>query len=69
MRERREKLNALIEKFQIKVNTEQELHFKKMIEIRCQKPSFFYDFKKNRTVMLKAKEPEKKEHYHIIYLR
>ena len=40
-----------------------------MIEIRCQKPSFFYDFKKKRTVMLKEKEPEKKEHYHVIYLR
>jgi len=39
------------------------------MKIKCQKPKFFYDFKKQRTVMLKDKEPVKKEHYHITYLR
>lgn len=40
-----------------------------MIEKRSQEPKFYYEFKKKRTLMLKEKEPTKKEHYHITYLR
>lgn len=59
----------MIEKHQIKINVDQQLDFKQLMKIKCQVPKFFFEFKKNRTVLLKEKEPEKKEHYHIIYLR
>ena len=37
--------------------------------MRSKTPNFFYEFKKHRTHLTKEKEPEKKEHYHIEYLR
>ena len=39
------------------------------MKLKCQQPKFYYEFKKNRTVMLKEKEPVKKELYHVTYLR
>ena len=53
---RQAELNKLITKYQIKVNLDQELHFKELIKMRCQKPAFYYEFKKNRTVLMKEKE-------------
>ena len=37
--------------------------------MKSQKPNFYYTFKAKRTLMLREKEPEKKEQYHTIYLR
>ena len=64
-----EELKGLIEKYNIKVNTDDTLYFKQMIKMRSKTPNFFYEFKKHRTHLTKEKEPEKKEHYHIEYLR
>ena len=37
--------------------------------MKCQNPSFFYEFKKYRSQLTKEKEPEKQELYYKIYLR
>ena len=37
--------------------------------MRSQEPKFYYEFKKKRTLLLKEKEPQKKELYHVTYLR
>ena len=66
---RREELDKLINKYQIKVNLDQELHFKQLIKMRCQKPAFYYEFKRHRTVLMKEKEPAKPELYHVTYMK
>lgn len=62
-------LQKLIDKYQIRINPQQELVFKQLIQMRCQNSTFFYDFKKKRTQMLKEKEFEKKEPFHVVFLR
>ena len=37
--------------------------------MRSHAPNFYYEFKKKRTLMLKEKEPEKKEPFHITYIK
>ena len=37
--------------------------------MRSKTPSFFYEFKRHRTLYTKEKVPEKKEHYHVTYMR
>lgn len=59
----------LITKFQIKLNKDDELQFKQLMQMRSQEPKFYYEFKKHRTLMLQEKEPKKKELYHVTYLR
>ena len=39
-------LDALIEKHQIRVNVDKQLDFMQLMKIKCQKPKFFYEFKK-----------------------
>ena len=39
------------------------------MQMKSQNPTFFYEFKKQRSVYLKEKEPEKKELYYKTYLR
>ena len=69
LEERDEELKGLIEKYSIKVNTDDTLYFKQMIKMRSKTPNFFYEFKRHRTYLTKEKAPEKKEHYHVEYLR
>ena len=64
-----EELKGLIDKYNIKVNTDDTLYFKQMIKMRSKTPNFYYEFKRHRTYLTKEKEPEKKEHYHVTYLR
>lgn len=66
---RKKELDKLCNKFNIKIDLDKELHFKQLMKIRTQDPKFYYEFKKKRTFMLKEKEPKKKEHYHVTYLR
>ena len=68
-KERAEAMKRLRDKYQIRVNTKQELHFKQLIQMRSQDPKFFYEFKKKRALMTKEKEPEKPELYHVVFLR
>ena len=37
--------------------------------MKSQNPTFFYEFKKQRSQLIKEKEPEKKELYYKTYLR
>ena len=68
-KERRDALQALIDKFQIKVNAEQQLKFKDLMKTRSLHPLFFYEFKKNRTILTREKEHEKKEPFHVVFIR
>ena len=66
---RAKELKKLVDKYEIKINPEQELHFKQLIAMRSHQPNFYYEFKKKRTLMLKEKEPEKKEPFHVTFIR
>ena len=39
------------------------------MKTRSQNPRFFYDFKKNRTIMTREKELEKREPFHVVFIR
>ena len=39
------------------------------MQMKSQNPTFFYEFKKQRSQLIKEKEPEKKELYYKTYLR
>ena len=51
------------------MNLDKELYFEQLMQMRCQNPTFFYEFKKHRSELIREKEPEKKELYYKTYLR
>ena len=73
MKKDREEYLALIErlktKFNIKVETHKVLTFEDLMIVNTRKPGFFYQFKKNRTQMLKEQEVKPKERFYRTYIR
>ena len=67
--ERRRAIEDLITEYGIRVNKNEELPFKALMQIRSQLPHFYYDWKKDRTKLLRKKEPAVKEPFHKGYLR
>lgn len=68
-RKRKEELAKLIEKYQIKINLDQEVYFRQLIEMKCRQPKFFYQFKKHRTMLCREKEFKKSEPFYVAFMR
>lgn len=68
-KKRKEALAKLIDKFQIKTNPDQEIYFRQLIEMKCRQPKFYYQFKKQRTMLIREKEFKKKEPFHVGFIR
>ena len=39
------------------------------MKTRSQNPRFYYEFKANRTILTREKEIEKKEPFHIVFMK
>ena len=50
-------LERLRTEYNIKVKPDEKLAFKELMLLKNRQQGFFFDFKKNRTTYLKAKEP------------
>ena len=51
------------------MSNNEELPFKALMQIRSQLPHFYFDWRKDRTKLLRKKEPAIKEPFHKKYLR
>ena len=51
--EAKEALRKLREKFHIVIEIQNELTFKDLMTVKTRTPGFFYEFKKNRTQLIK----------------
>ena len=65
--ERRKAIQDLITLHGIKKRPNTELPFKDLMQIKSQQPNFYIDWKKNRTKLLRAKEPAVPEPFLKVY--
>jgi hypothetical protein len=61
--EEKQELLRLREKFKIVCEEQNELTFKDLMIVKTRQPCFFYEYKKNRTKLLKSKEPPSLNHF------
>ena len=54
-------MDDLIKTYRIKINKDERLKFKELMQFKSRESGFFYEYKKNRPRMLLDKEPEKKK--------
>lgn len=67
--EEKQELLRLREKFKIVCEEQNELTFKDLMIVKTRQPCFFYEYKKNRTKLLKSKEPPIPEPFYKKYIR
>lgn len=63
------KNKALREHYGIVVDTTKPMYFKEIMQYKSQKEGFFGDYKRNRTVMLRDREPSPPIPFYVLYQR
>jgi hypothetical protein len=58
-----------VKKFKIPIEERKQLTFEDLMIVKTRRSGFFYEFKKNRTNLLKETEPVAKERFYRKYIR